>query len=634
MISEKEYIDLVKKLNRFSYEYYVLDSPSVPDSEYDRLYREIENFEKLNPTSILKDSPTMRVGDRVLDKFEKSKHLSSMYSLENIFDTKELTEWVEKVEAQTLYCEPKLDGASLNLIYRDGYLSQAITRGDGKVGEDVTENAKRIKSIPLKIAENNEIEIRGEVIILKRDFEIINSNLSKKFSNPRNTASGSLRQLDPSVTGERRLTFIPHGVGKNSLDFSSHSQEMNYVRSLGFRDIENISSSSIDEVLNFYKKILDERDDNQIELDGVVIKVDSIKKQKELGYGVKYPKWAVAFKFPAVEQLSSLKNVIWQVGRTGVLTPVGEIEPVEVGGVVVKRVTLHNYDEIERLNIKINSNVVVVRRGDVIPKIVSASNGDEVISPPDFCPVCNSQLFRDKAVIKCQNIGCEAIAVHSIDYFLKSMDIKGVGTKIVEKLYRANIIKDIDDLFSIQKEKLLELDGFQEKSASKIIDTINSAISSRELWRFIASLGIYGIGDVGSKLLAKEFGLDFYKKSYDDFISLDGFGQEISNSIVSFIETNFEKIEHLIDVIQPIVEEKSSNSKLFSKRVAVTGALTIGRKEFVKMIEESGATFSSSITKKTDILVKGEGGGGKLKKAEELGIEICEESLFLKIFLN
>jgi len=636
LITEEEYRELVKKLNRYSYEYYVLDSPSIPDSEYDRLYKEVEKFEKANPKLILKESPTMRVGDRVLDRFEKCQHLSPMYSLENIFNRDELNLWVEKVEANSFHCEPKLDGVSLNLIYRDGYLSQAITRGDGKIGEDVTENAKRIKSIPLKISEKSEIEIRGEVVILKKDFEIVNANLSKKFSNPRNLASGSLRQLDPSVTENRRLTFIPYGIGKNSLNFKSQSKQMEYIWSLGFKSFEHRVASSIDEVIEFYDEVLEGRDSNQIELDGVVIKIDSIEQQEKLGYGVKYPKWAIAFKFPAVEKLSTLKNVIWQVGRTGAITPVGEIEPIEVGGVVVQRVTLHNYNEIKRLNLKINSRVVVVRRGDVIPKIISALNGDEVITPPNFCPVCNSHLFKDGAVIRCQNLSCEAIAIHSIDHFLKSMNIKGVGKKIVEKLYRADIVKDIEDLFLIKKAQLLELDGFKEKSATNLINAINSATSSRELWRFIASLGIYGVGDVGAKLLAKEFGLDFYKKGYSDFIALNGFGKEISKSIESFLETNLEKIERLIDIIKPIIEEKQERAKteLSGKRIAITGKLTLPRKEFIKILEERGAIFSSSITKKTDILVKGDGGGGKITKAKALNIEIYDELHFLKIFIN
>ena len=634
-MSEKEYIELVKKLNRYSYEYYVLDRPSIPDSEYDRLYKQVEEFEKENPDKILPESPTQRVGEAPSEKFQKSSHLTPMFSLENVFEVSQLSEWIEKIGETKFYCEPKLDGASLNLIYRNGYLVQAITRGDGEVGEDVISNAKTIPSIPLKIEEKSEIEIRGEVVILKKEFEALNSELAEdeKFSNPRNMASGSLRQLDPKVTANRRLTFIPHGIGKNSLSFNSLSETMEYIYSLGFRRVENCTTSSLSDIVNFYNSILENRDSYPIELDGVVIKIDSIPLQEKLGYRGKYPKWAIAFKFPAVEKLSTLKQVVWQVGRTGAVTPVAEIEPVEVGGVIVRRVTLHNIGEVERLGIRIGSLVTIVRRGDVIPKIVSASGGDEVVQPPNFCPVCSSKLFQDGAILKCQNLSCEAIAIHSIEYFLKSMDIKGVGTKTIEKLYQHNLIKDIEGLFNLKVEEIAQLEGFQKKSSEKIVESIHSAIGNRELWRFILSLGIEGVGEVGAKALAKEFGKDFYKKRYEEYREIDGFGEEISKSIENFCRTNTDKIERLLEILQPISEEKKEKSKLEGKRVAITGTLSVPRKEFIRIIEANGGVFSPSVTKKTDILVKGEGGGKKFQKAQELEIEIFSEKEFLNLFI-
>jgi DNA ligase (NAD+) len=631
-MTRKDYLKLIKKLNRYSYEYYVLDNPTIPDSEFDRLYRELEEFEKDNPDFIESDSPTKRVGGEVLDKFQKGEHLSPMWSLQNIFDESGLDEWIERVGTDNLYCEPKLDGVSLNLIYKDGKLKNGFTRGNGSIGEDVTLNAKTIQSIPLSIPHQDLIEIRGEVVILKDDFEKLNSTLHKKFANPRNASAGSLRQLDPSITAKRKLTFIPHGVGVNSLNTSSHSQLMEKIREFGFRAVEHRETKSISEAMEFFNSILDTREENRVELDGVVLKVDSLTIQDELGYGEKAPKWAVAFKFPAVEKSSKLLNVVWQVGRTGSVTPVGEIEPVEVGGVVVKRVTLHNFDEIERLHLKIGSTVTVVRRGDVIPKIVSAFDGDKVIDAPELCPVCQSYLFKDSTIIKCQNISCEAIAINSIDHFIKSMDIKGIGKKVVEKLYKSDFIRDIEDLYTLKVEDIKELDGFQEKSSINIIEAINSSIGTRELWQFISALGIYGVGDVGAKALAQHFGDEFQNKSRDDFINIDGFGDEISDSISSFLETNIAKVQKLIDEVKPLVKTVVKDSPLSGKRVAITGTLSKPRKEFISLIEESGAIFSSSITKKTDTLVVGDGGGSKLKKAKELEIEILSEIEFLKIF--
>lgn len=635
-MSDYEYLELVEKLNLHSTNYYTLDKPTISDSEYDKLYKELKAYEKANPIFISHDSPTQRVGDKILDKFEKSPHLTQMWSLDNVFDSSDFQEWSNKIDETNFYCEPKFDGASLNLIYKNGKLSQAITRGDGKIGENVIHNAKVIKHIPLEINYLETIEIRGEVVILKDDFKKLNENSDKEYSNPRNTASGSLRQLDSSETAKRGLTFLPYGVGENSLDFQFHHEVIEFIFSLGFLKTDSILVNNIEDVDIFYKRTLANRDENQIELDGVVIKTDNLDKQIDLGYGVKYPKWAVAFKFPAIEQESKLLNIVWQIGRTGALTPVAEIAPTEVGGVIVKRVTLHNFDEIERLNIKIGSDITVVRRGDVIPKILSASGGDsEKIEIPKNCPVCKSELFRDKAIIKCQNISCEAVAINSIEYFLKSMDIKGIGIQVVDTLFQNRLLKDFKQIFSLSKDEMLRLDGFQEKRVTNILDAIEKSVGNRELWRFITALGIYGVGEVNAKLVAKEFGKDFLEKSLDDYFKLNGFGEERANSIISFIETNREKISKLLEIVQPISDEvQNSDLKLSGKKVAITGTLSKPRKEFVSLIENYGGMFSSSVTKKVDILILGEGGGSKLKKAETLGIEVCKEEQFLKNLLN
>jgi DNA ligase (NAD+) len=624
----KEYKTAVKKLNVWAYEYYVLDEPTALDSEYDELYRKVESWEKENSEKVLAESPTNRVGDEVSEKFEKTEHLEPLWSLQNIFSIEEFKEWWEKLERPKLYCEPKMDGVSLNLIYKNGYLEKAITRGDGKIGENVTANAKRIKSIPLKIDYLEEIEIRGEVVILKRDFQKLEG-----FANPRNASAGALRQLDPNITGERRLSFFPHGIGKNSLDFENFSETLEFLISLGFRDTERKNIQSFDDVQSFYNFILSGREKNELELDGIVLKVDSFKIQKRLGFTAKFPKWAVALKFPAVEKRSILKSVKWQVGRTGVVTPVAEIKPVEVGGVTIRRVTLHNIDEVIRLGIRLNSEIIVVRRGDVIPKIISARNGDSEIEILSNCPVCNSQLFKDKTLILCQNLSCEARAINSIEHYLKSMDIKGIGKKIVETLFKNDLLKEIGDLYDLDILQLSMLPRFGSKSAEKVIFAIESSISNRELWQLITGLGISGVGDVGAKSIANAFGIDFLNKTRDDFLSLDGFGEEISNSVSDFIIKNRTEIEKIIELSKPKITRSSSQiGKLAGKSVAITGTLSMGRKEFVKIIENLGGSFSSSVSKKTDILLCGENGGSKKNKAEKLEIAIYSEDDFLNEF--
>jgi DNA ligase (NAD+) len=621
----ERYKKAVEKLNLWAYQYYVLDKPTVSDFEYDTLYKEVSDFEKEFPDEILPFSPTQRVGDEVSEKLEKAPHLSPMWSLENSYSLEEFQTWWEKLQKPKLFCEPKMDGASLNLIYKSGNLWKAITRGDGKTGEDVTKNAKTIKSIPLKISYLEEIEIRGEVVILKDDFAKL-----ENLSNPRNAAAGALRQLDPKITAERLLTFIPYGFGKNSLDFENFSEEIRFLISLGFRDTERIKAETLEEISNFYLKTLESREKNQIELDGVVLKVDSLEFQESLGFGVKFPKWAIALKFPAVEKSSKILEIVWQVGRTGVLTPVANIEPVEIGGVIVSRVTLHNLDEVCRLGVGIGSKVIVARRGDVIPKIMSGESGD--IEVPEKCPVCNSKIHRDGVALYCQNISCKAVAINSIEYFLKSLQIKGVGKKVVETLFEKEIVRDIEDLYKLETKTLLALPRFGEKSAEKLQSTISNSVGKVELWQFILALGIRGVGDVGAKALSKEFGFEFLFKSKDDFLQIDGFGDEISSSLEDFCKVNFEKVERLLEIIKPKFE-KIINTKLSGKKIAITGTLSKSRNEYISEIEKRGGIFSKSVTKSVDILLSGEGGGSKLDRAKKLNIAIFNEVDFLKIFL-
>ena len=478
-MTQADYKNFVEQLKKYSYHYYVLDDPITTDEEYDILYHAIVAYESAHPQEIIVDSPTQRVGDVPQDKFDKAQHLSRMWSLEDLFNRDELETWVNRITKVygdvRFYCEPKFDGASLNLIYDNGALVQAITRGDGVEGEEVTQNAKTIQSIPLAVDYKERIEIRGEVVIFKEDFEKINEerlrNGESLFANPRNAAAGSLRQLDTRITASRRLVFMPYGIGANTLDMKNLSDRMQWVYSLGFRNPHMTHlCESTDQIEDFYHEMRLERDNFAMLLDGMVIKVDAIAVQDELGYTVKNPRWAAAYKFPAIEKLTRLREVILQVGRSGVVTPVAIVEPVSIEGVVVERSTLHNFDEIERKDIRLGDKVIILRSGDVIPKIikviVSERDGSEkVISRPFHCPVCNSELLDEGALIKCQNLDCEARVVNSIVYFASKqcLNIDGLGDKIVQALHDSGMVRELIDLFTLKMEQLTHFGRIQRE---------------------------------------------------------------------------------------------------------------------------------------------------------------------------
>jgi len=638
----EEYKEKVKLLNKLSYYYYVLDDPQASDEEYDRLYREVVEYEKNHPDKVLKESPTNRVGDVLLEGFKKAKHISRMWSMEDVFNKQELIEWVERIQKSfdevSFVCEPKFDGASLNLIYENGFLKQAITRGDGVVGEDVTSNAKTIFSIPLKIEYKELIEIRGEVVIKKDDFEKINEQRAKDgenlFANPRNAAAGSLRQLDPKITAKRKLYFYPWGIGENSLDFSLHSKKMEFIYELGFlkppfskkcKDVECIERA--------YEDATNLRDSFPIMLDGMVVKVDEVSKQESLGYTQKYPRWMCAYKFPALEKTTTILDIIPQVGRTGVVTPVAIVEPVNIEGAVVERATLHNYDEIDRKDIKIGDRVIIIRSGDVIPKIIkvlkSYRDGDEKeVKRPSNCPECGSELLQEDILIKCQNLSCPARVVNSIIYFASKqcLNIDGLGKKIVEQLYHAGLVKSVLDIFSLTKEELLKLEGFKDKKAQNLIDAINS-VKGVECWRFVNSLGIEHIGEVASKKLCEKFGVELENLSKEELLQIDGFGEEMAESVLEFFRVNKELVFKLKEILQPKVPEKKQikESRFSGKTVVITGTLSKPRDEFKAILESLGAKVTNSVSKKTDFLLYGENAGSKLEKAKKLGVALLTE---------
>jgi DNA ligase (NAD+) len=638
-----DYKQKIEILNIWANAYYTQDNPIATDEEYDKLYREVRAYEEetneIDPTS-----PTQRVGGVVLDGFEKATHLSRMWSQEDIFDTGELEDWIKRANkvvdtANTAFvCEPKFDGASLNLIYEDGVLKQAITRGDGSVGEDVTVNAKTIASVPLSVAYNGLIEIRGEVVIKKDDFEAINQqrlhNEEATFANPRNAAAGSLRQLDSSITASRKLFFQPWGVGQNSLEFKTSSEVMEYIYSLGFVKPPILKlCHSVQEIEEVYHHIIKERDNISMGLDGMVIKIDNLLFQDDLGYTVKFPRWSCAYKFPAVEKTTKVNGITLQVGRTGAITPVAEVEPTLIDGSTVSRATLHNFDEIERLDLKIGDEVIIIKSGDIIPKITKVLSdrrkGDEKdIIRPTLCPTCNAELLDEGILVKCQNLDCPDRVVNSIIYFASKncMNIDGLGNKIVEQLVREEKIFDILDLYKLKYDDLVGLESFKDKKINNLLNSIEATKKS-ELHRLINALGIEHIGEVASKQLCDEFGLDILEVNLEQLIALDGIGEQMALSYLEFVRVNKELILKLFAIIEPTVVEKveASENPFKDKTVVLTGTMSKSRGAIKKDLEALGAKVASSVSKKTDFVIYGEDAGSKYEKAVSLGVTTLTE---------
>jgi DNA ligase (NAD+) len=638
-----DYKQKIEILNIWANAYYTQDNPIATDEEYDKLYREVRAYEEktneIDPTS-----PTQRVGGVVLDGFEKATHLSRMWSQEDIFDTGELEDWIKRANkvvdtANTAFvCEPKFDGASLNLIYEDGVLKQAITRGDGSVGEDVTVNAKTIASVPLSVAYNGLIEIRGEVVIKKDDFEAINQqrlhNEKATFANPRNAAAGSLRQLDSSITASRKLFFQPWGVGQNSLEFKTSSEVMEYIYSLGFVKPPILKlCHSVQEIEEVYHHIIKERDNISMGLDGMVIKIDNLLFQDDLGYTVKFPRWSCAYKFPAVEKTTKVNGITLQVGRTGAITPVAEVEPTLIDGSTVSRATLHNFDEIERLDLKIGDEVIIIKSGDIIPKITKVLSdrrkGDEKdIIRPTLCPTCNAELLDEGILVKCQNLDCPDRVVNSIIYFASKncMNIDGLGNKIVEQLVREEKIFDILDLYKLKYDDLVGLESFKDKKINNLLNSIEATKKS-ELHRLINALGIEHIGEVASKQLCDEFGLDILEVNLEQLIALDGIGEQMALSYLEFVRVNKELILKLFAIIEPTVVEKveASENPFKDKTVVLTGTMSKSRGAIKKDLEALGAKVASSVSKKTDFVIYGEDAGSKYEKAVSLGVTTLTE---------
>lgn len=641
-MTKEEYLEKVKLANLWMRAYYEKDEPLASDEEYDNLIKELKKFESENPNLLLKDSPTQKIAPTIQSEFKKNSHLSPMWSMEDVFNEDELKAWAKRARSENnFFIEPKFDGASLNLVYENGKLISGATRGDGKIGEDITLNVLEIDSIPKNIPYLEKIEIRGEVVILKDDFEKINekrANLNQSlFANPRNAASGSLRQLDTSITKERNLKFYPWGVGQNSLKFSKHSEIMEFVRNLGFLKDDFVRlCKDLNEVMIAYRELLNLRDKKPMMMDGMVVRVDDLNLCNELGYTVKFPRFMVAFKFPALEKTTRLIGVNLQVGRSGVITPVAILEPVNLDGVIVKSATLHNFDEIARLDVKINDYVSIIRSGDVIPKITKVfkerRDGLELnILRPKICPTCQSELLDEGALIKCQNIDCEDRLLNSIIHFVskKCLNIDGLGESIVELLYKNKKITTIESIFYLKFSDFEGLEGFREKKINNILNAIENS-KNCDLYRFITALGIEHIGEVAAKKLSLSFGFDWHKQSLESYENLEGFGNQMALSLCEFIRVNHQRIDNFYKILnlRSDQNEIQNDSKIIGKTFVITGTLSRPRDEFRALIESLGGKVSSSVSKKTNFVLYGEEAGSKLDKARELNINCIDENAF------
>jgi len=641
-MNQREYNEKIEILKRWAYAYYVEDNPLATDEEYDILYHEVLEYERSNPTEVAEDSPTKRVGGVVREGFKKAKHIQRMWSMEDIFTEDEVQEWLDRVVknvgATNYFCEPKFDGASMNLLYENGALIRAITRGNGIEGEEVTDNVRTIRSVPLSLEYQGQIEIRGEVVIRKDDFEAINEERLRErgtlFANPRNAAAGSLRQLDSSVTAKRRLVFYPWGVGENALEHKNLSEKMEFIYALGFlRPPYTKACKTLDEIEAFYRFLISKRNEIPMMMDGMVIKVDEVTKQEQLGYTEKVPKWMSAYKFPAVEKVTKVKGITIQVGRTGVLTPVAEVEPTDLEGAVIARATLHNFEEIERKGLMIGDSVILIRSGDVIPKITKVlterrDGTQQEILRPRVCPTCDSEVLDEGRLIKCQNMDCPDRVVNSIIHFAKksSMNIDGLGSKIVEILVTHQKINDILGLYRLKQEDLEGLEGFKERRINNLLEAIANT-KGTSLARVLSSMGIEHIGEVAGKSIALEFGLDVVDVSEEKLIDIDGIGVEMANSLVEFMRVNREFVLKLFDAIKPTVEEKreAKENPFKGKRVVLTGTMSVSRKVIKELMESLGAKVSGSVSQKTDFLIHGEDAGSKYTKALKLGVETLSE---------
>jgi DNA ligase (NAD+) len=661
---KQEIEKLVKDLNYHCYRYYVLDSPVISDEEYDQLYHRLKELEE-RYNYILPDSPTQRIGASPLDKFKKVKHTEPMLSLDNAFSYDEVKEFEKRVkrflgtDAVIEYTvEPKYDGLAIELTYRDGLLFRASTRGDGYEGEDVTQNIRTIKSMPLKIAEVSkvpaELDIRGEVYMDIEEFEALNREREQKgesvFANPRNAAAGSVRQLDSSITAARKLHLACYGIGTvKGIEFKSQLEFFKWLAKTRFPIPSVVKlGKGIDEVIHLIREIEEKRSTFPFETDGAVIKVNDFELQRLLGVKTREPRWAIAYKFPAHQGTTRIKDIISSVGRTGVITPIAMLEPVRIGGVTVSRSTLHNWDEIERKDIRVGDTVVVERAGDVIPHVVMVikekrTGKEKTFHIPEKCPVCGSKIVREEGevAVRCVGLNCPAQVQERIRHFASrgALDIEGLGEKSVELFYSSGLVNHFVDMYRLKKGDLLSLPRFAEKSAQNLIDAIERS-KHITLAKFLYALGILHAGEYASKLLAKNFEKleDLYEISTERIIKIKQMGEKIASSVSDFFKDpeNIKTLKTLkslgLMITNPDFKGKEKGERpLEGLTFVITGTLPRPRNEVEELIESLGAHASSLVSKSTDYVIVGENPGSKLQKAQSLGVKTISYEELLKI---
>lgn len=658
----KERVDeLVTLLDKYSHEYYVLDQPTIPDEEYDKLYRELVDLEELYPTLIQNNSPTQRVGGALLEGFEKVRHDSPMLSLDNAFSKEELEAFDRRVSQRLdndymYHCELKIDGLAVSLKYEEGKLFQAVTRGDGTVGENVTANVRTIKAIPLRLKEPVTLEARGEIYMPKSSFVALNQQREEQgeavFANPRNAAAGTLRNLDPQVTASRNLSIFLYSLPQIAdKAIESQDEALQLLDRLGLKtNPERKVFATIDEVWAFVEEYEARRNSLPYEIDGIVIKVNEIANQEKAGYTVKAPRWAIAYKFPAEESKTTIRQIEWTVGRTGVVTPTAIMDPVQLAGTTVQRASLHNVDLMKEKDIRLFDTVVVRKAGDIIPEVVRVDlehrpKESKPYEYPTHCPACNSELMHldDEVALRCMNPKCSAQAKEKATHFVSrnAMNIDGLGERIINQLFENKLINDSADLYYLSKEELMNLEKMGDKSSDNLIQAIEAS-KENSLERLLFGLGIRHVGAKAARLLAEEYEtLENVKEaSLESIQSIEGIGEKIAESIHAFFE--LEEVDELIEKLKQaqvnmtytgIKKEQIEQVDSFftDKTVVITGKLEhFKRTELKERLESLGAKVTGSVSKKTDYLIAGEEAGSKLTKAQELDIPILSEANVLE----
>jgi DNA ligase (NAD+) len=654
-------VELRDAINRHNYLYYVLDQPEISDAEYDLLFRELEKLEKAFPDLVTPDSPTQRVGAAPLEKFAQVTHRVPMLSLEDAFSEEEMRDFDERVkrflglpaDREIDYvCEPKMDGLAVELIYEEGQFAVGATRGDGFVGEDVTQNLRTVRAIPLHLRTSNPpqlLEVRGEAYLPLDSFRRLNAEREEEgdapFANPRNAAAGSLRQLDPRITAKRPLALFCYAPGEvTGHEFTSQHGFLGAMREWGLPVNPLIEKcAGLAGVLSYYRKVTEKRDELPYEIDGVVVKVDSYRLQRELGEKSRSPRWAVAWKFPPRQAVTVIEDIVPQVGRTGVITPTAHLRPVEVSGVTVSRATLHNWEEMERKDIRIGDTVVVERAGDVIPAVVQVltdkrTGGERPLPIPAHCPACGSEVVKipGEVAVRCLGLSCPAQIRESIIHFAsrRAMDIEGLGEKYVEQLLRLGLVKNVADLYYLTRDDFMQFERMGDKLAENLLTAIERS-KHRELARFIFALGIRHVGEHTARLLATAFGSmeHLEKATEEELLSIREIGPQVAQSICTFFHNpeNQRVIERLVAAgVTPSVEEKRVGGKFTGKTFVFTGALTrFSRDDAKRLVEREGGHAAGSVSKKTDFVVAGAEAGSKLDKAKELGVTVLSEEEFL-----